>query len=371
MQFKDVVGHAEIKAMLGNKVQQSQVPHALLFLGQLGRGGLPLAWAFVQYLMCESRTVTDSCGSCRNCERIAKMEHPDVHFSFPTVQTLSKTAEGQFSIWKEAVLSDPLINLNDWITLSDEKGRKPILSVWESEAIIKKLNLTSFEGGYKVYVIWCAEEMHPVCANKLLKIIEEPPKNTVFLLVSASENKILPTILSRTQIQKIKPIEDEVIIDYLENKKGMASELANSIVARSNGNLATVKRLSSSSDENIYFSYFIELMRSSYKKNVINMLNWADTVSKLGRENQKQFINYSIYMVRQSLMKNYTANQLAQTAEEEEQFLANFARFITGNNVLDFYKLFNEAHYNIERNAHGKLLFTNLTFEVMRYIHRA
>lgn len=371
MQFKDVIGHSEIKEMLIKNVQQNQIPHALLFLGQLGRGSLPLALAFVQFLMCQNKTENDSCGECSECNRIAKLEHPDVHYSFPTVQAITKTAEPEFPLWKESVQSNPLMNLNDWIEISDDKGRRPIISVWESEAIIKKLTLTAFEGGYKIYFIWCADEMHSVCANKLLKIIEEPPKKTLFILLSESENKILPTILSRTQIIKVKPLPNEVMTAYLSQKNQFSEELIESVVARTDGDLSIANKLASSNEENIYFSYFVELMRFCYNKKVVAMLDWADTISKLGKEEQKQFINYAIYMIRQSLMRNYTEGRLAQTAEEEAQFLIKFARFISGNNVMDFYRLFNDAHYNIERNAHSKLLFTNITFEIMRYIHRA
>lgn len=371
MQFKDVIGQEEIKAALINNVSNNKVPHAMLLLGEFGRGSFPIAQAFLQFLMCTEKTATDSCGNCSNCKRIEKLAHPDVHFTFPTVQAITKTADLQFSEWKQMILEQPYSNLNDWIFASDDKARRPIISVWESEALIKKLNLTTFEGGYKISVIWYAEEMNTTCANKLLKIIEEPPKKTIFILLAASESKILPTILSRTQILKIKPVEDRNLKTYLLQRGVEDENLAESIIARSNGNVATANSIFQSTKKNLYFNYFVTLMRVCFKKNVIEMLDWAKELSNLGREDQKQFLIYSSYMIRQSLIKNYTANQITQTSQEERDFLNNFAQFITGNNILEFYELVNVSHYNIERNAHGRLLFANMTFEVMRYIHKA
>ncbi|WP_417264914.1 ATP-binding protein [Brumimicrobium sp.] len=372
MLFKDVIGHSDLKQKFISDVRDNQVSHAHLFLGNVGYGGLPLTLAFVQYLMCEDKKASDSCGVCSACNKVQKLEHPDVHFSFPTVQTNSKTSDPQFALWKSLVLENPYISLNEWINQSDDKGRKPIISVHQSEEIIKKLTLKSFEGGYKVSVIWLAEEMNAACANKLLKIIEEPPKDTVFILIVESEENMLPTILSRTQITKIKQLNNDELSQFLQSKKNVSQDLIRSIVSRTEGDLSLALELLNAGDNvNSNFSRFVELMRVCYKKEVLPMFNWADAMSKLGREEQKHFLKYALYMVRQSLMKNYTEGQLMGTSSDEAEFLAKFARFITGNNVLEFNQLFNDAHYNVERNAHSKLLFTNITFEVMRYIHRA
>src|SRR5690554_6916342 len=367
MLFKDVIGHSDLKQKFISDVRDNQVSHAHLFLGNVGYGGLPLTLAFVQYLMCEDKKASDSCGVCSACNKVQKLEHPDVHFSFPTVQTNSKTSDPQFALWKSLVLENPYISLNEWINQSDDKGRKPIISVHQSEEIIKKLTLKSFEGGYKVSVIWLVEEMNASCANKLLKIIEEPPKNTVFILIAESEENMLPTILSRTQLTKIKQVADEDLIQLLQRKKDIHPDVLKSIVARSEGNVSVALGLLRDEETtNANFKRFVELMRICYKKEVLPMMSWAEQMSNLGREEQKHFLKYALYMVRQSLMKNYTEEQLMSTSVEEANFLSNFARFITGNNVLAFNQLLNDAHYNIERNAHSKLLFTNVTFEVMR-----
>ena len=372
MLFKDVIGHSELKQKFINDVRDNQVSHAHLFLGNVGYGGLPLTLAFVQYLMCEDKNENDSCGVCSSCNKVQKLEHPDVHFSFPTVQVLSKTSDPLFSMWKSMVLENPYLSLNEWINESDDKGRKPIISVHQSEEIIRKLTLKSFEGGYKVSVIWLAEEMNAACANKLLKIIEEPPKNTVFILIVESEEHMLPTILSRTQITKIKQLKNEELSQYLQSKKSVSSDLIKSIISRTEGDLSLAMELLNTGDSvNSNYTRFVELMRVCYKKEVLPMMHWAEKMATLGREEQKHFLKYALYMVRQSLMKNYTDEHLMSASNDEAEFLAKFAQFITGNNVLEFNQLFNDAHYNIERNAHSKLLFTNITFEVMRYIHRA
>ncbi|MEX2484215.1 MAG: DNA polymerase III subunit delta' [Brumimicrobium sp.] len=372
MLFKEVVGHHTLKKQLIKEVENDRISHAQLFLGKLGYGGLPIALAFVQYLMCENRKPEDSCGTCPSCQKISKLQHPDIHFSFPTVQAISKIADAQFPEWKEMVLSNPYFNLNQWIYKSDPKGRKPIISKHQSEEIVKKLSLKAFEGGYKVSILWLADEMNTVCANKLLKIIEEPPAKTLFILIAESQEQIMPTILSRTQIVKIKQLDDEALSTYLKSNEVDNPETLKSIISRAEGNLLqAIEMVSSQGNENENRERFIELMRVCYKKEVIPMMNWAEKMAKLGREEQKHFIKYALYMIRQSLMKNYTDEQLMRASLEESGFLKKFAQFITGNNVLDFTELFNNAHYSVERNAHAKILFTTITFEVMRYIHKA
>lgn len=372
MLFKDIVGHNDLKQRFINDTLENKVSHAHLLLGDLGHGGLALALAFIQYLLCENRQQDDSCGVCSSCKRVQKLEHPDLHFTFPTVQADSKISDTLFPLWKSLILDNPYMGLNEWITQSDEKGRRPIISVHQSVEIIKKLNFKSFEGGYKISVIWMAEEMNIACANKLLKIIEEPPSKTIFILLAESEDKILPTILSRTQITKIKQLRDEDLTQYLQANGGGSEDIIQSIVSRSEGNLSlALELLKSEGAENTNFQNFVELMRVGYRKDVLLMMAWAENMAKMGREEQKHFISYALYMIRQSMMKNYTDGVLMRTSTGEGEFLGNFARFITGNNITEFSTLFSEAHYNVERNANAKLLFTNITFEVMRYIHRA
>ncbi len=372
MRFSEVVGHAELKADLIKEVNQNHISHAQLFIGKPGYGALPLALAFVQYLLCENKQETDSCGECQTCKKVGKLQHPDLHFSFPTVQTVSKIADGLISEWREQITESPYFDLNDWIKRTDPKERMPIIGKDESQEIIKKLNLRSYEGGYKIMLIWMAEEMNQSSANKLLKILEEPPGNTLFLLISENEETMLQTILSRTQKVRVPRIKMEDLSMYLREHKNQSAGNADSIASRADGDLIeAMEFLGDHAEQDENREQFIQLMRVCYKKSVLEMMDWSDGMSFKSREFQKVFLKYALHMFRQSLLKNYTEDTLTRVSDEEEAFLSKFARFITGNNIGSFLETFSDAHYHIERNANPKILFTQLCFEVMRYIHKA
>ncbi len=372
MRFTDVIGHTELKEHLIDEINRDKVSHAQLFLGKAGHGTLPLAVAFVQYLFCENKQATDSCGECPSCRKVTKLQHPDFHFSFPTVQAMSRISNGALAEWREQLIEEPYFNLNTWIKKIDSKERKPIISKDESQEIIKKLTLRSFEGGFKVMLIWMAEEMNTTCANKLLKIIEEPPADTLFLLVSESHEMMLQTILSRTQKVHVPRVGMDDLSAFLRSSKGQGSNGADSISARSDGDVIEALELLGNHiehDENR--DLFIQLMRVCYKKNVLEMIDLAESIAGHSREYQKVFLKYSLHMFRQSMLRNYMGDTLTNVSDEEGQFLVKFSQFISGNNILDFMKTFDDAHYHLERNANPKILFTQLCFQVMRYIHHA
>jgi len=274
--------------------------------------------------------------------------------------------------WRAKVKENPYFDLSQWIDYIDPKGRKPTIGTDESLEIIKKLSLKSYEGGMKVMLIWGASELNSAAGNKLLKIIEEPPKDTLFILMSESDEYMLPTILSRTQLVKFPSLDRDVLSKKLQQKFQLNSSNADSISARSEGDFIKASEFADeASADNQDREWFIELMRVCYKKDVLLMLKWSENMGAQSRESQKGFLKYGLHMFRQSLLKNYTDDVLVRVSDEEASFLKNFARFITGNNALDFMKTFNEGHYYIERNAHPKILFTNICFSVMRYIHVA
>lgn len=371
MRFKEVVGHKELKQQLIDEINHEKVSHAQLFLGKAGYGSLPLALAFVQYLFCENKEPDDSCGVCDSCRKVQNLQHPDLHFSFPIVRKSKKGMDELLTTWREQISESPYFNFNDWTKRLDTK-QKPIIGKEESHDIIKKLALRSYEGGYKVMIIWMAEEMNTSAANTLLKIIEEPPAKTLFVLVAESQDKILPTIISRTQLVKISRISSEALANYLSNNRNIGSTLIDSIIARSEGDLLEVQNLIGNHEErDENRELFIRLMRVCYKKNVLDMMSWAESVAEKNTEEQKIFLRYALYMFRQSMLKNYTEDVLTRVSEEESTFLDRFSRFITGNNIHDFMTTFNDAHYHLERNANSKILFMNLCFQVMRYIHKA
>lgn len=372
MLFKDVVGHDYLKHHFIQEIQSGKISHAQLFLGAAGNGSLPLALAFVQYLFCENKQAKDSCGECSSCLKVSKLQHPDLHFSFPVVQAIDKYSDAFIDTWRKNVDTNPYFSLGKWTEEIDNKLRKPIIGSEESLAIIKKLSLKAFEGNYKVMLIWMAEEMNATCANKLLKILEEPPANTLFLLLVEDSEKLLQTIVSRTQITRIPAIQTEILADFLSKKHLIDKSSALSIAAQAEGNLIDAEDLVTVNDEkNLNRELFIQLMRVCYKKSPIPMMDWSEEISAIGRGKQVSFLKYTLHMFRQSMLRNYTENQLTKTSKEEEDFLKNFAQFITGNNIFELMENFNDAVYHIERNANPKILFTELCFKVMRLLHQA
>lgn len=371
MQFKAIPGQEEIKQHLIDEIDGGKISHAQLFAGNAGHASLPLALAFIQYLFCENKQENDSCGECAACKKITDLQHPDLHFSFPTVQSISKTSNPLLPQWRKQVTEQPVFNLFDWTKRIDEKERKPIIGTEESLEIIRKLSLKSYEGGYKIMLIWMAEEMNATCSNKLLKILEEPPAKTLFLLLCENPDKLLTTILSRTQMLRIPSYRLDEIQQVVE-REGIQKQLAESIAARSNGNLIEARNILNDQTEAVLFrELFIQLMRVCFKKDVNAMLDWTEEVALLSREGQKHFTLYALHIVRQSMLRNYTDNMLMRVSKEEGDFLANFSRFISNNNVYDFMEIFNQAYYHLDRNALGKLLFTQVCFQVMRFIHKA
>lgn len=373
MLFKEVLGQDSIKQKLIQEIKNEKISHAQLFAGLPGNGGLALALAFVQYLFCEQKKEDDSCGECPSCIKIQKLEHPDLHFTFPTVLADHKLSDPLLGKWREQIKENVYFDLNDWIKKIDPKSeRTPVIGSEQSVEFIKKLSLKSYEGGYKVMIVWMAEQLNVFSSNKLLKIIEEPQAKTIIILLSNSTDSLLPTILSRTQLVKIPKIEQAILIEHLKSNYQVNLEIATSILSRSDGDLIEAIRLVQSSEDNEdNRTHFIQLMRVCYKKDVLLMMEWIEETSSLSKPKIKNFLLYALHMFRQSILKNYTDDMLISVSIEEKDFLTNFAKFITGNNIFDFMKLFNDAHYHVDRNANTKILLNDLCFNVMRYIHKA
>lgn len=373
MQFSKVIGQDKLKKQAIQEINSGKISHAKLFLGKEGYGTLPFVLAYVQYLFCKNRQENDSCGSCDSCLKITDLQHPDIHFSYPTILANDKSTLEIYPTWRENVLKTPYFDLTDWTKVLDgDRGRKPIIGAEGSIDIIKSLSLKSFEGRYRVMIIWAADEMNIVSANKLLKIIEEPPSNTFFFLIGSQQEKFLQTTLSRTQIVQVPRIETDDLSNYLRKEYGLNISTADSITIRSEGNLIdSINYIDESQQITDDRELFIELMRTCYKKDVNLMLDWCDKIGEESRDRQKNFLQYCLHMFRQSLLKNYTEDALLRVSDEEGDFLKKFARFITGNNILHFNDTFNKAHYYLDRNANPKIVFTNICFNVMRYIHVA
>ena len=290
MLFEEVIGQQYIKEKLIHSVQKNKISHAQLFVGSAGYGTLALSVAFAQYVLCADKQGNKSCGVCSSCLKVNDLQHPDLHFSFPTVQSESKISNPFLENWREQVKKSPYFTLYDWIQKIDVKERNPIISVEESSEIQRKLHLTSYEGGYKIIVIWMAEQMNSACSNKILKILEEPPNKTLIILVSEDADKLLDTIKSRCQIVHLNRVNNDEMQLYLKNN-GVSQEQAESIASFSEGNvIKALEMMHLDETENTLSEYFMGLMRSSYKKNVIEMMNGAEDMAQTGKERQKFFM---------------------------------------------------------------------------------
>ena len=372
MQFNQIIGQDELKKRLIQSKIENRISHAQLWLGNPGYGVLPAVLAYVQYLFCENPTASDSCGACSSCQKVQKLQHPDLHFSFPTILAEAKTSDALYPEWRNQIIENSYFNLKHWIDSIDDKGRKPVIGTEESQNILKKLRLKSFEGSYKIMIIWMAEEMNETCSNKLLKILEEPPENTLFFLLCENMDRMLPTIISRTQLLRIPKIDHVSISAELIQNRGLHLTEADALAHFCEGNwTVALEMLSHGSMNQEVRLLFVEGFRAAYKKDVLLMMNWSNRLAALGKEDQKSFLKYGLHMFRQSVLYNYTSDQLVKLSEEEMKFLVNFSKFVTGNNLSGLMELFSDAHYQLDRNANQKILFTDLIFQVMKLIHAA
>ncbi|GAE85942.1 DNA polymerase III [Bacteroides reticulotermitis JCM 10512] len=296
MFFKDVIGQQAIKDRLIQEVSEGRIPHAQLLCGSEGVGAFPLALAYARYISCSNPGQTDACGVCPSCVKYNKLVHPDLHFAFPIVKNAKRKRElcdDYIVEWRQLVLNNPYFNLNHWLNEIEAENSQAIIYAKESDEITKKLSLKSSEGGYKISIIWLPEKMHPVCANKLLKLLEEPPKKTVFLLVSEVPEMILPTILSRTQRINIRKIDEACIAETLQSRYGTLQADSLSIAHLANGNFIKALEAIHLNEENqLFFDLFVSLMRLSYQRKIREMKLWSDQVASMGREKQKNFLGY-------------------------------------------------------------------------------
>lgn len=380
MLFKDIPGHIDEKQRLIRSVKENRVSHAQLFLGPVGSGNLAMALAYAQYIACENKLPEDSCGECPSCKKYAKLIHPDLHFVYPVNKTEDEkkdvTSDTFLETWRSTILDNPYIDINKWNIALGIEQKLTIISVEEADLILKKLSLKSFEGGYKILIMWMPERMNIASANKLLKIIEEPPDKTIFLLVANNHEELLPTIISRLQLIKIYPFKDNDIIEILKNRFNLADERAKRIAFLSDGSMLTALELAQMENEdsdNEFLNYFIEWMRMCWNvskkiEEMKEVCKWSDKMGALKREQQKSFIKYCLYLIRESMMMQSGVTPLVKLTASELDFIKKFAPFINIQNSLQFNEAFNNAYNAIERNASGKILFLDLSFKVMKML---
>jgi DNA polymerase-3 subunit delta' len=367
MLFRSVIGHQDIKNKLIQSVKNGRISHAQLFLGPEGSGNFSLALAYIQYLFCENRQDDDSCGVCVSCLKNAKMVHPDVHFSFPFIANGSKDFSNNYiSPYREAVLADSYLNLIKWYAKLGEEKKQGIINVAESAEISRKLSLKAYEGGYKVSLIWMPENFMIPAANKLLKLLEEPPDNTVIILVAQEQEKLLKTIRSRTQLVLIPRLNDDELTQGLIDKFEMEHDLAENLAAMSDGNYFMARESALNTQRvNENFELFRDWMRLCFKKDIKGVTGWVQKIATIGREKQKHFLNYGLHLIRQCAVLNYGAESLVNIGGDERVFMQKFSPFVTHKNLQQYIEAFNLAYLHIQRNANPRILFTDLSFEVL------
>jgi DNA polymerase-3 subunit delta' len=360
MQFADVIGQEALKQRLRDSVRSGRIPHAQLFLGKEGTGGLPLALAYAQYIACENRTDQDSCGTCHNCSKYSKYIHPDLHFSFPFISPAEEAREF-LEKWRLALQQNPYMGYQDWLSFIQDGQKQGNIPIKECRAIIRNLSLKPFESDYKVLLMWFPEFLSTE-GNVLLKIIEEPPYKTLFLLVAENSDKILPTILSRTQLVRIPPIAQDAISQALQQKLDMEETQANQIAMLSEGSYLKALQLSQASEHEL-MKGFREWFLLCFEGNMLKILNWSNEQSASSREELKAFFTYGLHVLRNCLITTYT-EQGVRLPEAEKNFISKLAARLNTRSIEALYKLLNSSIYHIERNAHTKVLLMDLSMKV-------
>lgn len=372
MLFKEIIGQNEVKNRLIQSVNEQRIAHAQLFLGAPGAGALSLAVAYAQYIVCTNRSKDDACGVCPACNKAAKLIHPDVNFVYPIALSKDvKTSTDLVTKWREAFLENPYLNLNQWFEFLDAENKQAIIPVNESAAILQKLSLTSYEGEYKIMIIWMAERMNTEAANKLLKILEEPPEKTLFMLVCENEDQLLKTITSRTQLVKIKKISDAELRSALMERFKLSSDEAMRISHLADGSYNEALQLMNQSESALFnVEKFQTLMRICFKFDAIKVVEWIDEMAAIGRERQKGFLTYALHMMRECLALNYAGMDMVKLEGPELDFVKKFAPFIHGGNVERMSEEINKAIRHIERNGAPKIIFMDLAFKLNELLNQ-
>jgi DNA polymerase-3 subunit delta' len=367
MQFSDIIGQEEIKRHLIQTILENRVSHAQLFLGPEGSGSLALALAYAQFISCQNRQADDSCNECSSCRKYKKLIHPDLHFSYPFfAKHKDDTALKFLPEWREAFLSNPYLSLDEWRNQLDADNKQANINIAECHQIIQKLSLKPFEAEYKVLIMWLPEYLDKA-GNALLKIIEEPPQKTLFLLVAQHQDQILNTILSRTQLIKIPQLKNIEISKYLVEKSGISETKASQIAYLSDGNFQAALNFMVG-EENDNLKMFREWLQFSYADKGTQIIEFTDKAAKLGRENQKNFLRYGINLIRESVLILSGAGHLVHLPQAELDFISKFSTAINLAKAEAIIIELEKAHYHIERNANPKILFLDVSLQLVKIL---
>ena len=369
MKFSEVIGQEEVKQRLQQMVSEDRLPHAIMLCGPQGVGKLALAVSFGCYLLAPQ---SDTQGQQKEHPMLQKLEHPDLHFTYPTVKLPSMGSDhmpvsDDFAReWHQLIMQGPYFSMDQWMTAMGAENQQAIITAGESDELVRKLSLKSSQGGYKVSVIWLPERMNIACANKLLKLIEEPPQQTVFLMVCEEPDKLLETIRSRVQRIDVKRLPAETIQQALVEQRGIDENQARRISRLAGGSwLRALEELQVGTENEQFLDLFIMLMRLAYQRKIHELKKWSETMAAMGREKQRRFLSYFLALIRENFMYNFQQQDLCYMTQEEEDFARNFARFVNEANVLPIYDLANRATRDIGQNANAKIVFFDFALQMI------
>ena len=364
MEWREVIGQREAQERLQQLVKDHHLPHAMMLCGPNGSGKLALATAFACYLL------DDGTPSAK--AMLQKLEHPDLHFTYPTIKLPSMSADHKpvsddfAREWHELLMQGPYFTMEAWMEAMGGENQQAIITAGESDDLVKKLSLKSSQGGYKVSVIWLPERMNIECANKLLKLIEEPPMQTVFIMVCEEPDKLLETIRSRVQRIDVKRIAEADIQEALVTRRGIDAEMAHRISRLANGNwLKALEELQVGSENELFLDMYIMLMRLGYQRKIKDLRKWSEQMAGMGREKQKRWLTYFLRMTRENFMYNFQEQELVYMTQKEEDFAKNFARFVNEKNILQMNDLANLCIRDIGQNANAKIVFFDFALQMI------
>jgi DNA polymerase-3 subunit delta' len=372
--FNDIIGQPALKERLIRSVKDQRISHAQLFFGPEGAGSLALALAYAQYIACTGVKEDDACGTCPSCIKYGKLVHPDLHFVFPVNSTATKDnplCDDFLPEWRSFVLQQPYGSLNDWFSFIELENKQGLIKEKESDAISKKLALKSFESDFKIAIVWMAEKMNDSASNKLLKLLEEPPDMTLFILISEDPEQLLPTIRSRCFPVKVPPVSEEDLTHAMESRHGANPLQAETITRLAAGNYLKAMELMRENDEKEdLLSAFREFMLASYQNHVESILKMAENLNALTRERQKAFLGYCLRIIRENAMKHFGNPGLNYMNPAEEAFSIKFSAFISGRNLVQLNHELNRAYHDIERNGNAKMIFLDLSLKVGKLLRQ-
>ncbi len=381
MLFSEILGQDHIKNHLTKSADSGRIPHAQLFVGPEGCGTLAMAIAYAQYILCSNTDGENANGNAACNLKFQNFSHPDLHFVFP-VATNSEVKSHPVSAnflksWREFITETPYGSLFDWYKKIDIANKQGQIGVDEAQEIVKSLSLKAYEGGYKVMIIWMADKMNTATANKLLKLLEEPPQKTVFLLVTEDQDDILQTILSRCQVLHFGGLSEQAIADALVSRENIEPASAQKLAHQAQGNYNRAQHLlHKKGDDYPFEEWFVQWVRAAFRAKgnaaaIHDLISWSEGIAGIGREAQKQFLDFCINMFRQALLLNYQAKDLVYIEPTVDNFkLENFAPFVNGNNINDIFKELSDATYHIARNGNAKIILTDLSIKLTRLIHK-